>query len=363
MIDEKIKPIIAKRVDELLAKYEQLGHQLTQGGMEQNEFIKLSKEYSNLGDFVDVGKEFVSLKNEINDLNQIIDDSSSEKDFIDMANEELPQKIAQIEELYSSIVTFLLPADETDDKNAFLEIRQGTGGDEAGLFGGVLLRAYQKYSDIQGWKFEIVSINENEAGGLKEAIAQINGKNVFRKLKFESGVHRVQRIPTTESSGRIHTSTATVAVMPQLEDVDIYIDEKDLRIDVYCASGPGGQHVNKTESAVRITHLPTGIAVAMQDERSQNRNRDKAMKILRARLFDHEKEKRDKEFAAKRKNQIGTGDRSERIRTYNFPQNRITDHRINLSVYKINEVTEEGRFDYLIEELLKLDAISRLEDI
>jgi peptide chain release factor 1 len=268
-----------------------------------------------------------------------------------------------MESLYEKIIEFLLPVDDADEKNAFLEIRQGTGGDEAGLFAAELLKSYQRYSELQGWKFEMVSISENDSGGIKDAVAQVNGKNVFKKLKFESGVHRVQRIPATESNGRIHTSTITVAVMPQLEDVDIYIDEKDIRIDVYCASGPGGQHVNRTESAVRITHLPTGIAVAMQDERSQIKNKEKAMKILRSRLYEHEREKRDKKFLEQRNNQIGTGSRNEKIRTYNYPQDRCTDHRINKTIYNLSAIMLQGNFDIFITDLQKYESCINLQNI
>lgn len=363
MISDQVKPTITKRVDELLSRHAELGIALGAGGLDQNEFVKLSREYSNIEEFLPIGKSFESVKNEIEGLEAIIKDPDSDKDFLTMAKDEIVEKQNELESLYEQIVVFLLPEESEDSKNAFLEIRQGTGGDEAGLFAGVLLRGYQKYSEILGWKFELASITYNDSGGVKEVIAQISGKNVFQKLKFESGVHRVQRVPTTETSGRIHTSTATVAVMPEVEDIDIKVDEKDIRIDVFCASGPGGQHVNKTESAVRVTHAPSGIVVSMQDEKSQHRNKDKAMKILRARLYEHEKEKRIKEMSTQRKSQMGTGDRSERIRTYNYPQNRITDHRINLTVHKVFEVTEEGRFDYLIEELCKFAAIEKLENL
>ncbi len=363
MIHDKVKPSIQKRVAELLQRHAELGLKLSDGRIEQSEFVKLSKEFANLEDFLPIGQKFTALQSEIEDLKSIIADASSDKDFAEMANDELPAKQSDLETLYEQIVVFLLPPEEEDSRNAFLEIRQGTGGDEAGLFAGVLLRGYQKYSETLGWKFELASVTYNDSGGVKEVIAQITGKNVFQKLKFESGVHRVQRVPATETSGRIHTSTATVAVMPEAEDIDIKIEDKDIRIDVFCASGPGGQHVNKTESAVRITHIPSGVVVSMQDEKSQHRNKDKAMKILRSRLYEHERERTMKEQSSQRKSQMGTGDRSERIRTYNYPQNRITDHRINLTVHKIMEVTEEGRFDYLIEELCKFAAIEKLESI
>jgi peptide chain release factor 1 len=362
ILNDSVKEMIAKRVLDLLERQRNVESMLGKE-MEQSEYVKLSREYANLNDFKIVGDSFCSTKKEIEDLKQMIGDPSNDPELLEIAKSDLEKQQKLMDDLYEKVVVILLPEDEGDSKNAFLEIRQGTGGDEAGLFASVLLRSYQRYSEVQGWRFEVMSVTENDAGGIKEVIAQITGRNVFQKLKFESGVHRVQRVPETESSGRIHTSTATVAVMPEAEDVDVKIDDKDLRIDVFCASGPGGQHVNKTESAVRITHLPTGIAVSMQDERSQGKNKERAMKILRARLYEHEKEKRDKEFLDKRKVQIGTGDRSERIRTYNYPQNRITDHRINFSIHNIVAVTEEGKFGDIIDELLKMDAVTKLENL
>jgi peptide chain release factor 1 len=363
MIEEKIKPTIDKMVEELVEKHKTLGQKLSDGGMENSEFVKLSKEYSNLNDFIEIGLDFKNTKKDIIDLDLMLKDQNQDPELLDMAKQELELKIKQMESLYEKIIEFLLPVDDADEKNAFLEIRQGTGGDEAGLFAAELLKSYQRYSELQGWKFEMVSISENDSGGIKDAVAQVNGKNVFKKLKFESGVHRVQRIPATESNGRIHTSTITVAVMPQLEDVDIYIDEKDIRIDVYCASGPGGQHVNRTESAVRITHLPTGIAVAMQDERSQIKNKEKAMKILRSRLYEHEREKRDKKFLEQRNNQIGTGSRNEKIRTYNYPQDRCTDHRINKTIYNLSAIMLQGNFDIFITDLQKYESCINLQNI
>ena len=254
----------------------------------------------------------------------------------------------------------LLPKDAADEKNAILEIRAGTGGDEAALFAGNLFAMYQKYAQLQGWKFEVMEVSENEIGGYKEAIAEITGRGVFARMKFESGVHRVQRVPETESQGRIHTSAATVAVLPEAEDVDIKIEDSDLRIDVYRSSGAGGQHVNTTDSAVRITHLPTGTVVTQQDEKSQHKNRAKAMKILRARLYDAERQRMDSERAASRKGQVGSGDRSERIRTYNFPQGRVTDHRVNVTLYKIDKVMTGEALDEILDALISEDEAERL---
>jgi peptide chain release factor 1 len=283
----------------------------------------------------------------------------SDPDMKELAEAELETLKHAIPELEMSIRLALLPKDEMDDRSAILEIRPAAGGDEAGLFAAELFQAYQKYAGLHGWKFEVMEFNESELGGLKEGIAEITGKSVFSKLKFESGVHRVQRVPATETQGRIHTSTITVAVLPEVEEVDIEVNEGDLRIDVYRASGAGGQHVNKTESAVRITHLPTGIVVAMQEERSQHKNRAKAMKILRARMYEQQRSSLHATRAADRKSQVGTGDRSERIRTYNFPQGRVTDHRINLTIHKIDRVML-GEFDDVIDALIAEDQASRL---
>ncbi len=277
----------------------------------------------------------------------------------ELADAELALLHEQLPALEREIRLLLLPRDEADDLPAILEIRPAAGGDEAGLFAAELFAAYRRYADLRGWRFENLDYTESELGGLKEGIAEITGKSVFARLKYESGVHRVQRVPSTETQGRIHTSTITVAVLPEAEEVDIAIDEGDLRIDVYRASGAGGQHVNKTESAVRITHLPTGIVVAMQEERSQHKNRAKAMKVLRSRIYDAERARADAGRAADRKSQVGTGDRSERIRTYNFPQGRVTDHRINLTLHKIDRIMQ-GEFDDIIEALIAHDQAAKL---
>jgi peptide chain release factor 1 len=270
---------------------------------------------------------------------------------------------ARLAEIDRRLKVLLLPKDETDDRNALLEVRAGTGGEEAALFAAQLFRMYSRYAELHGWKFELISLNETGIGGYKEAIAEITGRGVFARLKFESGVHRVQRVPATEGSGRIHTSAATVAVLPEAEEVDIQIEEKDLRIDVFRASGPGGQSVNTTDSAVRITHIPTGLVVQQQDEKSQHKNKAKAMKVLRARLFEMERNKRDAERAASRKSQVGSGDRSERIRTYNFPQGRVTDHRINLTLYKVEDVMNGDGLDELIDALTADDQATRLAEL
>lgn len=280
-----------------------------------------------------------------------------------MAAEELQQQRERLPESEHALRVLLLPKDEADDRNAILEVRAGTGGDEAGIFAADLLRMYQRYAEARGWRFEIMSISENDMGGYKEASATISGRGVFERMKFESGVHRVQRVPVTESSGRIHTSTATVAVLPEAEEVDVEIADKDIRVDVYRASGPGGQSVNTTDSAVRITHLPSGVVVTQQDEKSQHKNRAKAMKILRSRLYEAERLARDSERAETRKSQIGTGERSERVRTYNFPQNRVTDHRINVTVHKLDRIMMGEGLDEIIDALASDDQAARLAEL
>jgi peptide chain release factor 1 len=278
----------------------------------------------------------------------------------DLAQGELAALDKKIPELEGRIKVMLLPKDEADERNAILEVRAGTGGEEAALFASELFRMYQRYAALKGWKFEIMELSETGIGGFKEAIASISGRNVFERLKFESGVHRVQRVPETEGSGRVHTSAATVAVLPEAEEVDIKIDEKDLRIDVFRSSGPGGQSVNTTDSAVRITHIPTGLVVSQQDEKSQHKNKAKGMKVLRARLYERERQQKAAERAASRKSQVGSGDRSERIRTYNFPQGRVSDHRINLTLYKIDKVINGEALDEIIDPLIAEDQAERL---
>jgi peptide chain release factor 1 len=300
---------------------------------------------------------------EQDDLKQLIDDPSSEKDMAALAEEELGALDTKVEHLEQQLKVQLLPKDAADDKSAILEVRAGTGGEEAALFAGDLFRMYQRYADKRGWKVNILSASESATGGYREIIANITGKGVFARLKFESGVHRVQRVPDTEAQGRVHTSAATVAVLPEAEEVDIKIDEKDLRIDVFRASGPGGQSVNTTDSAVRITHLPTGVVVSQQDEKSQHKNKAKAMKVLRSRLYDLERSKLDAERSENRRSQIGTGDRSQRIRTYNFPQGRVTDHRIGLTLHQLYLVLEGEALDELIDALTTEHQTSQLAAI
>jgi peptide chain release factor 1 len=319
-------------------------------GPQAEAYVKLASEYSDLQDIAGKIRELLGAEGELADLEAMLADKGTDAEMRALAEADLPGVEQRIENLRQEIQLLLLPKDAADEKNAILEIRAGTGGDEAALFAGDLFRMYERYAAEQGWRMEVVSASEGEAGGFKEIIASVSGKGVFAKLKFESGVHRVQRVPATEASGRIHTSAATVAVLPEAEDVDIDIRPEDIRIDTMRASGSGGQHVNTTDSAVRITHLPTGIMV-VQAEKSQHQNRARAMQILRARLFDMERSRADEERSSSRKLQVGSGDRSERIRTYNFPQGRVTDHRINLTLYKLDRVMM-GELDELIGALI-----------
>jgi peptide chain release factor 1 len=342
------------KLDRILSRAEELRFMLS-GSLTGEAFVKASKELSELEP---IEARIQELRNS-EKAKQEAEAMLADPEMKSLAEAELETLRQALPELEMSLRLALLPKDEMDDRSAILEIRPAAGGDEAGLFAAELFQAYQKYAGLQGWKFEVMEYGESELGGLKEGIAEITGKSVFSKLKFESGVHRVQRVPATETQGRIHTSTVTVAVLPEAEEVDVNIDEGDLRIDVYRASGAGGQHVNKTESAVRITHLPTGIVVAMQEERSQHKNRAKAMKILRARMYEAQRSSLHATRAADRKGQVGTGDRSERIRTYNFPQGRVTDHRINLTLHKIDRIML-GEMDDVIDALIAEDQASRL---
>ena len=324
------------------------------------EITKLSIEFSELTPIAEKINEVRSLEKELEENNSLAGESQHDKELLALVQTEIEELIKSISVLRKELERLLLPKDEIDEKNAILEVRAGTGGDEAALFATELFSMYQKYSSLKGWRFDVLEVSENDLGGYREAIASITGRSVFARLKFESGVHRVQRVPTTESGGRIHTSAATVAVLPEAEEVDIHIDEKDLRIDIFRASGPGGQSVNTTDSAVRITHLPTGIVVSQQDEKSQHKNKAKGMKILRARVFDFERTKLEKERAADRKEQVGTGDRSERIRTYNYPQGRVTDHRINLTLYKIDKIIAGEALDDIVDGLTATEEAARL---
>ena len=324
------------------------------------EFAAISKEYSDLDPIVATARSLDDTRAELADLEEMAGDAESDAEMRELAEVEMEELKARIPDLEHKLSVQLLPKDSADDRAAILEIRAGTGGDEAALFAGDLYRMYQRYAEIHGWKMEPLSASASDVGGFKEAIAGIAGKGVFARLKFESGVHRVQRVPVTESGGRIHTSAATVAVLPEPEEVDIQIADSDLRIDVYRASGPGGQSVNTTDSAVRITHIPSGIVVQQQDEKSQHKNKDKAMKVLRARLYEHERAKAEAERATARRGQVGSGDRSERVRTYNFPQGRVTDHRISLTLHKLDQILAGEALDEVIDALVTQDQADKL---
>lgn len=347
-------------LDKILEKHKQLTDKLNQG-ISGDEFIKVSKEYSEIEEVVYLINSYKHTLSEIKNTEEWRNEKGLDSQTINMLEDELYSLKKQMLELEKKIKISLLPKDEADSKSAIIEVRAGTGGDEAALFASDLFQMYQKYAQARKWKFEILYISDTGIGGYKEASAIIHGKGVFARLKFESGVHRVQRIPTTETNGRVHTSAATVAVLPEAEEIDVKIEEKDLRIDTYRSSGAGGQHVNTTDSAVRMTHIPTGIVVAVQDERSQQQNRAKALKILRSRVYEAQRQEKAMQRASVRKEQIGSGDRSERIRTYNFPQGRVSDHRINLTLYKIEEVML-GDLDEFIDSLIANDEAQKLAE-
>jgi peptide chain release factor 1 len=351
------------KLDSIVNRYREIAATLSGGGLDAPSLARLSKEYSDLTPVVSSIDALRKMTKELADLDALVADPKADPEMRSLAESEQRDLKARLPELEKTLQRMLLPKDAADEKSAILEIRAGTGGDEAALFAADLFRMYQRYADLHGWKVEILEHNGTGIGGTKEVIASITGRGVFARLKFESGVHRVQRVPATEASGRIHTSAATVAVLPEAEEVDVHIDDKDLRIDVFRSSGPGGQSVNTTDSAVRITHLPTGIVVQQQDEKSQHKNKAKALKILRARLYEAERAKREAARAATRKSQVGSGDRSERIRTYNFPQGRVTDHRINLTVYDLDRVLAGDSLDKLIDALSAEDEAARLAEL
>ena len=352
--------ISSERIAQIEAKKHELAAAMSAGDVAPEEFVRLSKEYAQVEPVAIAAREVRRLRAELEVLNGMAADLATEPELREMAETEIGQIRAKLPFAERSLALQLLPKDSADERAAMLEVRAGTGGDEAALFAGDLLRMYQRFADLAGWKFELISASPAELGGYKEAVASINGNGVFARLKFESGVHRVQRVPATESGGRIHTSAATVAVLPEAEEVDVQIDDKDLRIDVYRSSGPGGQSVNTTDSAVRITHLPTGLVVIQQDEKSQHKNKAKALKVLRTRLFELERERLASARAGARKSMVGSGDRSERIRTYNFPQGRVTDHRINLTLHKLPEILEGPGLKELTEALIAEDEAERL---
>ena len=340
-----------KKIADLISKHALLETELSLGQVDKKLFAEKSKEYSDLNEIIKEAKEYESFEKDKIELEKIINDNNSEKEMKELAQFELNELIKKNKINEKKIKLFLLPKDDADSKNAIIEIRAGTGGLEASLFVSDLFKMYERVSNKKKWKLEIINISKSDAGGLKEVIANIKGKNIYSLLKYESGVHRVQRVPDTETLGIVLTSAATVAVLPEAEDVDVKIEDKDLRIDVFRSSGPGGQSVNTTDSAVRITHIPTGIVVSQQDEKSQIRNKEKGLKILRSRIYELERRKRDEARSQDRKSKIGKGDRSERIRTYNWPQNRVTDHRINLTLNKLTEFMEGEIFDEMFENL------------
>tara|TARA_B100000989_G_C19519752_1_gene463569 strand:+ start:450 stop:1526 length:1077 start_codon:yes stop_codon:yes gene_type:complete len=351
------------KVKDIIIKHDALEKDLSTGNIDPKLFAKKSKEYSALGSVVKIAREYVNFENEKKDLVNIAQDKTNDLEIIELAQKDLNELIQKKEKHENDLKVFLLPKDEDDTKNAIVEIRAGTGGQEASLFCADLYKMYEKVCSKKKWKLEIINISKSEAGGFKEVIFSVNGHDIYSYLKYESGVHRVQRIPKTETQGRVHTSAATVAVLPEVEEVDIEIKESDLRIDVFRAGGPGGQSVNTTDSAVRITHLPSGVVVSQQDEKSQHKNKAKALKILRSRVYEAKKREKDQERSSNRRSQIGTGDRSERIRTYNFPQGRVTDHRINLTLHKLDEFLSGEIHEEMNQELRLKEQNLKLENL
>ena len=352
-----------QKVKDIIVKHDNLEKELSSGKVDTKLYAKKSKEYSNLGNIILIAKEYVNFENEKKGLEQILDDKNNDSEMIEMAKRDLNEMEGKKVKYENELKIFLLPKDEDDDKNAIVEIRAGTGGLEASLFCADLFKMYERVCSKKKWQLELINISKSEAGGFKEVIFSVSGNDIYSYLKYESGVHRVQRIPKTETQGRVHTSAATVAVLPEVEDVDIQIKESDLRIDVFRAGGPGGQSVNTTDSAVRITHIPSGVVVSQQDEKSQHKNKAKALKILRSRVYEAEKRKKDHERSSNRRSQIGTGDRSERIRTYNFPQGRVTDHRINLTLHKLDEFLSGEIHEEMNQELRLKDQNIKLESL
>ena len=352
-----------QKVKDIIIKYDNLEKELSSGSVNPKLFAKKSKEYSNFGNIISVAREYLNFEKTKMDLEQILKDKDNDAEIVNMAKKDLSDMEKKKEIYESKLKIFLLPKDEDDDKNAIVEIRAGTGGLEASLFCADLFKMYEKVCSKKKWQLEVISISRSDAGGFKEVIFSVNGVDIYSYLKFESGVHRVQRIPKTETQGRVHTSAATVAVLPEAEEVDVHIKESELRIDVFRAGGPGGQSVNTTDSAVRITHIPTGVVVSQQDEKSQHKNKAKALKILRSRVYEAEKRKKDLERSSNRKSQIGTGDRSERIRTYNFPQGRVTDHRINFTLHKLDEFLNGDIHEEMNQQLRLKEQNMKLENL
>lgn len=340
-----------KVIEDITIKFDAIERKLLNPS-DTNEMIALCKDRAAIAEIAEVGRQYLALRQQLTETHALLQEVNLDLEMQDMAKEEVLSLQGRVVGMEKSIKVMLMPKDSTDNKNAILEIRQGAGGNEAGLFAQKMLGMYKRFSENQGWSFEVMSMSVNDVGGLKDVVVLVSGANVFAKMKFESGTHRVQRVPTTENKGRVHTSTVTVAVLPELEDIDVKLEQRDLRVDIFRSSGPGGQSVNTTDSAVRITHIPTGLSVSMQDERSQIKNRERATKILRGRLYELEQRKRQDAIASERRDQIGTGERSEKIRTYNYPQNRITDHRINLDIHDAVKVVDEGKIDALIEALV-----------
>ena len=356
--------IPAERIRQIETRRDELQAAMSAGDLPPDRFVQLSKEYAEIGPVAEAAGELRRLRAEVANLSYLLDDPNADDEIRVMAEEEVTDLRAKLPDAERALALRLLPRDAADERAAMLEIRAGTGGDEAALFAGDLFRMYQRYAEEKGWRVELISASAADLGGYKEVVASVAGAGVFARLKFESGVHRVQRVPATESGGRIHTSAATVAVLPEAEDVDVQIDEaKDLRIDVYRSSGPGGQSVNTTDSAVRITHLPSGLVVIQQDEKSQHKNKAKALKVLRTRLYELERERLASERAGARKSMVGSGDRSERIRTYNFPQGRVTDHRINLTLHRLSEILEGPGLEELVSALIAEDEAARLANL